>query len=125
MAAEAADKKVKAVIEDAKTICGLLASRKSEISGEEEELSRIADHERLLVKEGLAHWVTLSAWRGEPLLVWKPDGSTRYTGDYRKANRSITMESYPTTSLQEEIRKMAHGKVFSVTTTRPVSGKFR
>ena len=68
---------------------------------------RLADHERLMVKEGLAHWIASSAWRGEPLLVWKPDGCTRHTGDYRKTNRSITTESYPTKSLQEEIRKVA------------------
>ena len=74
---------------------------------------RIAEHERLLVKDGVARWVDSSAWRGEPLLVWKPDGSTRYTGDYRKANRSIVMDSYPTASLPEELRRMAGGHIFS------------
>jgi hypothetical protein len=54
---------------------------------------KLAGHEHLLVKDGLARWVDSSAWRGEPLLVWKPDGSTRYTGDYRKANRSIVLDS--------------------------------
>lgn len=78
-----------------------------------EVAKRLADHERLLVGEGLARWVQSSAWRGEPLLVWKPDGTTRYTGDYRKTNRSIMMESYPTASLAEELRKLAHGSVFS------------
>ncbi len=74
---------------------------------------KLADHEHLLVGEGLARWVESAAWRGEPLLVWKPDGTTRYTGDYRKTNRSIMMESYPTASLPEELRKLAHGTVFS------------
>ena len=74
---------------------------------------RIAEHERLLVKDGVARWVDSSAWRGEPLLVWKPDGTTRYTGDYRKTNRSIVMDAYPTASLPEELRRMAGGKIFS------------
>jgi RNase H-like domain found in reverse transcriptase/Reverse transcriptase (RNA-dependent DNA polymerase)/Integrase zinc binding domain len=79
----------------------------------EETAARIAEHERLLVRDGVARWVSSSAWRGEPLLVWKPDKTTRYTGDYRKANKSIVMDAYPTASLPEELRRMARGTVFS------------
>lgn len=68
--------------------------------------AKLDGHESLLVREGLSFWVPSSEWRSEPLLVYKPDGSTRYTGDFKAANRSIGDEAYPMPNIMEEIQRL-------------------
>jgi hypothetical protein len=66
----------------------------------------LKEHERLLVDEGLSFPVASSEWRSEPLLVWKPDGSTRYTGDYKAANGSLASEAFPMPNIREEAERL-------------------
>ena len=63
-------------------------------------------HETMLVTEGLSFWVDSSQWRSEPLLVFKPDGTTRYTGDYKRANVSLADEAYPMPGILQEAGKL-------------------
>jgi hypothetical protein len=74
---------------------------------------RLSGHEEELVREGLAWWVSSAAWRGEPLLVWKTNGTTRYTGDFRKTNKSLAGEAFPMPNIRTEGARMAGGTVFS------------
>ena len=76
----------------------------------------IAGHEALLVGEGLSFWVDSSQWRSEPLLVFKPDGSTRYTGDFKRANVSLADEAYPMPNILQEAGRLIgpeQARVFS------------
>ena len=79
----------------------------------EEQRQRLEIHENLLIDEGLAEWVSSSAWRGEPLLVWKTGGGTRYTGDYKAANVSLLDEAFPMPNIREELEKIFGGGAFS------------
>ncbi len=75
---------------------------------------------RKLVAEHLAEYLrcgaierSCSAWRSSPVVVPKPDGSSRFCVDFRKVNEIMIPDSYPMQNIEDILSRLGKANWFT------------